>query len=534
MKKIVVLVVVLALAVVLFVVALGDQGEEERCTPGIGGGPMTGGVPTGEMSLPQAGAMAAVTSEFGPRWGTEHQGIDIAQGAGTPIYALADGVVAAAGEASGFGQWIVLDHNLNGERISTVYGHMFAEGVHVKAGDEVAAGQHIADEGYNGHVDPPGPGGSHLHFEVWTGGRLTGGQAVNPRPWLEKAVEPGTAGETSDPEATAPTGTTELAPDPRLNETNLQINAVKAGRGGAANFPVVEVIGGWRSNGGAAADHPEGRAVDFMIPQWETSEGKELGDEIVGHFLSNAEFYDVEYLIWRQYISFPDGTGYQMEDRGSPSENHFDHVHVSLNSSPMAVPGQELGAGPVGGSAAVNRSSADPECETALGAVDDSLHTSEGIPPELLPWIERAGGVCPEVSSALVAGLMEQESGFSPSAVSHAGALGYAQFMPGTWAQIGAEVNENGEVEGPAGSGSPSDPGDASMAAARYLCSIAEDQKPQILSGEIEGDPVELMLAGYNAGPGNVTAHGGVPPFAETQKYVKIVPEKAAKYGEVR
>src|SRR5699024_9004930 len=61
------------------------------------------------------------------------------------------------------------------------------DGVKVKTGDKVTAGQHIADEGYNGEVLPPGPGGSHLHYEVWLGGRLTGGQAVDPMPWLEKA-----------------------------------------------------------------------------------------------------------------------------------------------------------------------------------------------------------------------------------------------------------------------------------------------------------------------------------------------------------
>lgn len=72
------------------------------------------------------------------------------------------------------------------------------------------------------------------------------------------------------------------------------------------------------------------------------------------------------------------------------------------------------------------------------------------------------------------------------------------------------------------------------MAAARYLCQIAEDQRPLIESGEISGDPTELMLAGYNAGPGAVQQYGGVPPYAETQKYVQIVPQTAEKHEYTR
>lgn len=133
------------------------------------------------------------TSPFGMRGGAMHQGVDFGSAPGKPIYASADGTVAAAGDATGFGQWIVLDHNVGGKMWSTVYGHMFPEGVLVKTGDKVTAGQHIADVGYNGEVSPPGPGGAHLHFETWDGGRLTGGHAVDPQPWVDSAREVGSA-----------------------------------------------------------------------------------------------------------------------------------------------------------------------------------------------------------------------------------------------------------------------------------------------------------------------------------------------------
>ena len=69
------------------------------------------------------------------------------------------------------------------------------------------------------------------------------------------------------------------------------------------------------------------------------------------------------------------------------------------------------------------------------------------------------------------------------------------------------------------------------MAAARYLCEIAGGQREAIASGVLTGDPQTLMLAGYNAGPGAVQQFGGVPPYAETQKYVQIVPQEAARFA---
>src|SRR3546814_15812990 len=67
---------------------------------------------------------------------------------------------------------------------------MFPDDLLVKVGDKVTAGQHSSNVGWNGEVDPTGPGGAHLHFEVWDGGRF-GGTAIDPMPWLAGAVEPG-------------------------------------------------------------------------------------------------------------------------------------------------------------------------------------------------------------------------------------------------------------------------------------------------------------------------------------------------------
>ncbi len=111
------------------------------------------------------------TSGFGARWGTSHQGIDIAGPVGTPIYAMTEGVVEEAGAASGFGLWVVLRHP---DGTQTVYGHV--NRIFVEEGQRVGAGEEIAEMGNKGHSTGP-----HLHFEVWA----EDGTKLNPIPWLQ-------------------------------------------------------------------------------------------------------------------------------------------------------------------------------------------------------------------------------------------------------------------------------------------------------------------------------------------------------------
>lgn len=114
--------------------------------------------------------------------------IDLAGDLGTDIFAALDGTVSAAGPASGFGQWIVVDTpTRTGGIVSTVYGHMYPDGVLVRTGDQVRAGQHIADIGSNGQSSGP-----HLHFELWEGGRFNG-RAVDPAPLLNESPSPGSS-----------------------------------------------------------------------------------------------------------------------------------------------------------------------------------------------------------------------------------------------------------------------------------------------------------------------------------------------------
>lgn len=115
-------------------------------------------------------AMGRLTSSFGARWGRHHDGIDIANRIGTPIYAVTDGVVEESGPASGFGMWIKLRHT---DGTQSIYGHINRS--FVKEGQKVEAGEQIAEVGNRGRSTGP-----HLHFEVWD----ADDSKLNPITWL--------------------------------------------------------------------------------------------------------------------------------------------------------------------------------------------------------------------------------------------------------------------------------------------------------------------------------------------------------------
>jgi soluble lytic murein transglycosylase-like protein len=107
---------------------------------------------------------------------------------------------------------------------------------------------------------------------------------------------------------------------------------------------------------------------------------------------------------------------------------------------------------------------------------------------------------------AVLRGLIRAESNFNPNAGSPAGAQGLTQLMPGTAASLGV-TNIH-------------DPAQNIDAGAHYL-------RQQL---DAFGGDVTKALAAYNAGPGAVKRYGGVPPYAETQAYVRRVQQYAAEY----
>lgn len=131
------------------------------------------------FSSPMHSGTYYVSSHYGwrihPVHGTRrlHGGIDLAAGTGTPIYAADGGTVLYSGAATGFGNWIVIDHN-NG--YLTVYGHMYSNQLYVSPGQQVSKGQHIGGVGSAGTST-----GAHLHFEVH---KSYLGNQVNPTSYM--------------------------------------------------------------------------------------------------------------------------------------------------------------------------------------------------------------------------------------------------------------------------------------------------------------------------------------------------------------
>ena len=113
-----------------------------------------------------------LTSPFGPRWGTFHYGVDIANATNTPIYSIMDGTVISAGPAQGYGQWVRVLHN---DGSVSVYGHV--ESLYVAVGEIVRAGQTIAGMGNRGFST-----GTHLHFEIHPDGTTP----VDPVAWFQQ------------------------------------------------------------------------------------------------------------------------------------------------------------------------------------------------------------------------------------------------------------------------------------------------------------------------------------------------------------
>lgn len=114
-------------------------------------------------------AQGVLTSKFGPRWGRQHNGIDIGANTGTTIVAAAAGSVVAAGPAAGFGNRVIVNH---GNGFATLYAHMNV--INTTKGATVAAGTPIGTVGCTGICTGP-----HLHFET-----RVNGVAYNPLNYL--------------------------------------------------------------------------------------------------------------------------------------------------------------------------------------------------------------------------------------------------------------------------------------------------------------------------------------------------------------
>lgn len=148
-----------------------EANQERRSVPR--GGFLFGFSDDDKLNWPVEGGLS---SEYGPRWGRFHHGIDIRASSGTAIKSAHDGKVVFSGWRGGFGRLIVVEDD-EGDFL-TYYAH--CRSLKAKVGDRVRRGQKIATVGSSGHAT-----GAHLHFEY----RLASGESRNPLEKLGKPTE---------------------------------------------------------------------------------------------------------------------------------------------------------------------------------------------------------------------------------------------------------------------------------------------------------------------------------------------------------
>ena len=221
-----------------------DPAEGSDPAPPVDGGGQERSAPVGTScgsSTVASPVNGTVTSGFGPRWGRNHDGLDIAAPAGTAIRAAACGSVTIAGTQSGYGNMVCITHNSS---FSTCYAHMsrFA----VSQGAQVRQGQVIGYVGCTGSCTGP-----HVHFET-----RVNGQAQDPRGYLDGAVPGGSAAA-----AAAATG---AAGGPGGATTTAQGGATASGGSAAAATGAAQAE--WTpADGGASAPADVAAAVPAEV-----------------------------------------------------------------------------------------------------------------------------------------------------------------------------------------------------------------------------------------------------------------------------
>ncbi|KQR86403.1 M23 family metallopeptidase [Microbacterium sp. Leaf179] len=141
--------------------------------------------PTSPVQWPFAVGVP-ISSPFGfrsppcPTCSNYHAGLDLTPGMGTPIQAIADGVVIIATEEGGaYGSYVVIQHEIDGQLVQSAYAHMLEQSLALQPGEKVRVGQVVGRVGNSGRSF-----GAHLHFEI-----RVAGTAVDPLAWLTERVK---------------------------------------------------------------------------------------------------------------------------------------------------------------------------------------------------------------------------------------------------------------------------------------------------------------------------------------------------------
>jgi soluble lytic murein transglycosylase-like protein len=183
--------------------------------------------------------------------------------------------------------------------------------------------------------------------------------------------------------------------------------------------------------------------------------------------------------------------------------NELQTMIAGAQPAPVATQTASFATQLAGASSTLTPAAAAPTATASLASTGGVSELPADVPygAEITAAAKKYG-----IDPALLAGLVKQESGFNPNAGSPAGARGLTQLMPSTAAGLGVT--------------NVLDPAQSLDGGAKYL-------RAQL---DAFGGDVSRALAAYNAGPGAVKRYGGVPPYAETQNYVRAVQANAAAY----
>lgn len=158
---------------------------------------------------------------------------------------------------------------------------------------------------------------------------LVVGAADTPNPGEQASCCAGLVSAAPNPQEAAPRHVKRELPVGVAPEKGLQVDTILAARAVSGMFPAIMKIGGVRPD--SMRWHPNGLAIDVMIPNYRSAEGKALGDRIVAFALDNAARFGLNHVLWRQTSYGPKRAPRRMSSRGSDTANHFDHVHIATN-----------------------------------------------------------------------------------------------------------------------------------------------------------------------------------------------------------
>ncbi|GAT04570.1 hypothetical protein [Mycolicibacterium fortuitum] len=170
----------------------------------------------------------------------------------------------------------------------------------------------------------PGGGGGGNPLSALSGLSSTPASLVSGLAGKNGKGEPGTL--------LAARATPEGALPPEIgSEKGLQRNTILIARAISAAFPEIKEIGGVRAD--SLKWHPNGLAIDVMIPNYGSAEGKALGDRVLAFAMKHAAKYGLDHAIWRQTMYTQGSAPRLMATRagGDLTQNHFDHVHIATS-----------------------------------------------------------------------------------------------------------------------------------------------------------------------------------------------------------